>query len=95
MIVGLGLGALTCDVDGNCYDDSTGVYSTPANPGANLCTTAACMMTGTPLPTNPLTGQPSASLAQIQNSLSTNSSWIVPAVAIGGLLLALLTGKKR
>jgi hypothetical protein len=81
--------SISCDQDGNCIDNTTGVFSTQQSPGpATLCTDASCMMTGTPLPLG------SSSLAAVQNTLSNNSSWIIPAVAIGGLLLAML-GSKR
>jgi len=63
-------------------------------PVTSLCTDPSCLMQGTPLPVNPFTGQPSSTLATLQNTLSGNSSWIIPAVAIGGLFLALM-GKKR
>jgi len=98
-----GLGdTVSCDADGNCatYDSSgnyvSGSFSTPTNPGiSNLCTTADCMATGTPLPTNPLTGQPvSTTTAAALNTLSNNSTLIVAVCAIGGLLFAVMSGKK-
>ena len=87
------LGSFTCDdgstpdLYGNCAD-GTNVNTNPGTP-TGLCTSAACQMTGTPLITNPLTGQPSSTLTVAANTLSNNSTLIVAACAILGLLVAM------
>jgi hypothetical protein len=92
MRVNLGDDSLYSDI--GVTSTATQLSTLPATSISDLCTDASCMMTGTPLPTNPLTGQPSSALASTANTLSNNSTLIVAICAIGGLLLA-MTGKKR
>ena len=70
-----------------------GVVCDPSSPSS--CQPGVNLMTGAPLATNPITGQPSSTVSSTENWLSNNSTLIVAVCAIGGLLVALLQGKHR
>ena len=84
--------------DGSCLvDDGVTASSVclPSDPTSAACSVPGAIATGASLPVNPLTGQPSSSLALISNTLSNNSQLIVAGAAIIGVLISLSGGKGR
>jgi len=99
------VGQLQCDPDGNCYDPSTGVYTTPSSGQITLAQVQASATTGTcaygmDANGNCLPGQttlPATSTSAFsgaQSWLTQNSTVLVSLAALVGIL-ATVGGRKR
>jgi hypothetical protein len=99
------LGTLNCDADGNCYDTSTGTYTTPASGGLTLAqvqagaTVGSCAYgtdaNGNCLPGTMPLAPPSSTFSTLGSWLTSNSTALVALAALVGIAATFGGGRRR